>query len=132
VVAAAYARKHADGITLELLEWFGRENASLRTSIDWSKRAHCTRTGRYVVAQTVSASILSFGLLLVLFWYGFTAEGAAFRTGVARGYQDANAIGPVRAMRVVPAPNATTSSGPGSTSTDRAHGGETKVAEVGP
>ena len=34
VVAAAYARSHADGITLELLAKLEGENAQLRASID--------------------------------------------------------------------------------------------------
>jgi len=86
VVAAAYARSHADGITLELLEKLEGENAQLRASIDAKKRDGLTRTGRYVFGITISASVLSLGLAALMYWYHFTTEGLCFRQGVAEGY----------------------------------------------
>jgi len=86
VVAAAYARRHADGITLELLAKLEGENAQLRASIDAKKRDGLTRTGRYVFGRTISASVLSLGLAALVYWYHFTTEGLCFRQGVAEGY----------------------------------------------
>ena len=86
VVAAAYARRHADPVTLELLESLERENAGLRAAIAEKKGVGPKRTGRYVTGLTVAASLLSVGIAIMLYWYQFTENGACFRQGYDAGY----------------------------------------------
>ena len=93
VVAAAYARRNADAVTLELLESLERENAALRASIDDKRRHGYTRTGRYVSGRAVSALLVCFGLAVVVSWYQYTAEGDCFRQGFAEGARHRPAAG---------------------------------------
>ena len=85
VVAAAYARKYADALTLELMEPLERENAVLRASIARFSGQHSTRSRRYVLGQSASLLIVSTALLLGVYWYRCTSEGSAFQDGFAAG-----------------------------------------------
>jgi hypothetical protein len=78
-------------MTRELLESLEQENAGAQTSIDQFRREGQTRTGRYVTGRTVAASIALFALVLVAYWYQFTAGGAEFRAGYDKGHRDGTA-----------------------------------------
>jgi len=129
VVAAAYARSHADGTTLELLEKLEGENAQLRASIDAKKRNGYTRSGRYVFGLTISASVLSLGLAALVYWYHYTAEGSCFRQGLDEGFHGRLATRAV--SDVCKSHGGSILSDPrGFPSTDGARSGKAKIAEV--
>ena len=85
VVGAAYAARHADPRTLEVVRALDRENAALRACIDAVEHSERGRTGRFVFGNTVSAIVLSLGLGLVVFWGSRAESGAALRARVASG-----------------------------------------------
>ena len=129
VVAAAYARRFADRSTVELLASLERANDALRASIVAKEKTGHTRTGRYVFGLTISASIMSVGIALFVYWYQYTVEGSCFREGFDRGYHRGTVA---RRMSVpcqrhggaiVPGPR-------GSTPNDGAHSAQAKIAEV--
>ena len=79
VVGSAYARRTADGITLQLLESLERENAGLWATLSMKRRHSAARTGRRVFGRSISACLVCLGLVYGLYSFQSIAAGSCLR-----------------------------------------------------
>jgi hypothetical protein len=84
-VAAAYARRVADEVSLGLLISLERENSELQATIASRRARGRERSGRHVAGLLLSAFVLSFGMATLYYWYDYTTEGFCFQMGYANG-----------------------------------------------
>ena len=84
-VGAAYTRRYASTVTLELMASLEEENRYLRAEIALRKQRGRARSGRFVFARALSFVAMTIFAAACFYWFQYTREGYCARIGADKG-----------------------------------------------